>query len=171
VVGHWCCIGHNATRGRITGSVASVATGKRGCPGGSPVLVRPQRNAALRRSRAVTSLNTIGTHIVTDKHRHYSLQTRSRITDTVANETECPRSVMEEMSGPTGNCIRNLTICTLHRTLCSAYVGAERYKQTKQTNNKLHGLSPQANYTDRATAACRRSDCQLVRIEGATWSA
>jgi hypothetical protein len=22
---------------------------------------------------------------------------------------------------------------------------------------KLHGLSPQANYTDRATAACRRS--------------
>jgi hypothetical protein len=36
---------------------------------------------------------------------------------------------------------------------------------------KLHGLSPQANYTDRATAACRRSDCQLVRIEGATWSA
>jgi hypothetical protein len=33
---------------------------------------------------------------------------------------------------------------------------------------KLHGLSPRANYTDRATAACRRSDCQLVRIEGAT---
>jgi hypothetical protein len=37
------------------------------------------------------------------------------------------------------------------------------------TKTKLHGLSPQANYTDRATAACRRSDCQLVRIEGATW--
>jgi hypothetical protein len=36
---------------------------------------------------------------------------------------------------------------------------------------KLHGLSPQANYTDQATAACRRSDCQLLRIEGATWSA
>jgi hypothetical protein len=36
---------------------------------------------------------------------------------------------------------------------------------------KLHGLSPRANYTDRATAACRRSDCQLFRIEGATWSA
>jgi hypothetical protein len=35
----------------------------------------------------------------------------------------------------------------------------------------LHGLSPRANYTDRVTAACRRSDCQLVRIEGATWSA
>jgi hypothetical protein len=33
---------------------------------------------------------------------------------------------------------------------------------------KLHGLSPRANYTDRATVACRRSDCQLVRIEGAT---
>jgi hypothetical protein len=37
--------------------------------------------------------------------------------------------------------------------------------------NKLHGLSPRANYTDRATAACRRSGCQLLRIEGATWSA
>jgi hypothetical protein len=35
----------------------------------------------------------------------------------------------------------------------------------------LHGLSPRANYTDRATAACRRSDCQLLRIEDATWSA
>jgi hypothetical protein len=40
-----------------------------------------------------------------------------------------------------------------------------------QTTNKLHGLSPRANYTDRATAACRRSDCQLLRIEDATWSA
>jgi hypothetical protein len=37
--------------------------------------------------------------------------------------------------------------------------------------NKLHGLTPRANYTDRATAACRRSDCQLLRIKGATWSA
>jgi hypothetical protein len=31
--------------------------------------------------------------------------------------------------------------------------------------------SPQANYTDRATSACRRSYCQLLRIEGVTWSA
>jgi hypothetical protein len=36
---------------------------------------------------------------------------------------------------------------------------------------KLHDLSPRANYTDRAEAACRRSDCQLLRIGGATWSA
>jgi hypothetical protein len=26
---------------------------------------------------------------------------------------------------------------------------------------KLRGLSPQANYTDRVTAACRRSYCQI----------
>jgi hypothetical protein len=32
-------------------------------------------------------------------------------------------------------------------------------------------MSQQANCTDRATAACRRSDCQFLRIEGATWSA
>jgi hypothetical protein len=43
--------------------------------------------------------------------------------------------------------------------------------QTKTKKNKLHGLSPRANYTDRATVACRRSDCQLLRIKGATRSA
>jgi hypothetical protein len=32
-------------------------------------------------------------------------------------------------------------------------------------------FSPQANYTDRATAACWRSHCQLSRIEGVAWSA
>jgi hypothetical protein len=50
----------------------------------------------------------------------------------------------------------------------------QRKKQgikAKQTKKKLHGLSPRANYTDRATAACRRSDCKLLRIEGPTWSA
>jgi hypothetical protein len=36
---------------------------------------------------------------------------------------------------------------------------------------KLRGLSPRTNYTDRETAACRRSYCQSLRIEGATWSA
>jgi hypothetical protein len=36
---------------------------------------------------------------------------------------------------------------------------------------KLRGLSPRANYTDRATAACQRSDYQLLPIEGAAWSA
>jgi hypothetical protein len=35
----------------------------------------------------------------------------------------------------------------------------------------IRGLSPRANYKDRATAACRRIYCQLLRIEGATWSA
>jgi hypothetical protein len=46
-----------------------------------------------------------------------------------------------------------------------------RYPNQKERKKNLHGLSPRANYTDRATAACRRSDCQLLRIEGATWSA
>jgi hypothetical protein len=31
---------------------------------------------------------------------------------------------------------------------------------------KLHGLSPRANYSDQATAACRRSDCQLFADRG-----
>jgi hypothetical protein len=33
-----------------------------------------------------------------------------------------------------------------------------------KTKTKLHGLSPRANYTDRATAACRR--CQLFADRG-----
>jgi hypothetical protein len=37
--------------------------------------------------------------------------------------------------------------------------------------NKLHGLSPQANYANRATAAFRQSSCQLLQIEGVAWSA
>jgi hypothetical protein len=32
-------------------------------------------------------------------------------------------------------------------------------------------FSPQANYTDLATAACRRASCQLLRVEGVAWSA
>jgi hypothetical protein len=40
------------------------------------------------------------------------------------------------------------------------------YKQ-----NKLRGLSPQANYIDRAAAACLRSYCQLLRVEGVAWTA
>jgi hypothetical protein len=31
---------------------------------------------------------------------------------------------------------------------------------------KLHGLSPRANYTDRATVACRQCDCQLFADRG-----
>jgi hypothetical protein len=32
-------------------------------------------------------------------------------------------------------------------------------------------FSLQANYTDRATAACQRSLCQLLQIESVAWSA
>jgi hypothetical protein len=35
---------------------------------------------------------------------------------------------------------------------------------------KLQGFSQQPNYADRATAACQRSYCQLLRIEDVTWS-
>jgi hypothetical protein len=40
------------------------------------------------------------------------------------------------------------------------------HDHTQTKTNKLHSLSPRANYTDRATAACRRSDCQLFEDEG-----
>jgi hypothetical protein len=40
---------------------------------------------------------------------------------------------------------------------------------TKET--KFRGFIPQANYTDRVTAARRKSYCQLLRIEVLAWSA
>jgi hypothetical protein len=61
----------------------------------------------------------------------------------------------------------NMALSIIKETWCTYKI--YRFEMKKQ--NKLHGLSPRANYTDRATAACRRSDCQLLRIKGATWSA
>jgi hypothetical protein len=45
--------------------------------------------------------------------------------------------------------------------------------ETFSTKLKLNSMafSPQANYTDRAAAACRRGYCKLLQIEGVTWSA
>jgi hypothetical protein len=45
--------------------------------------------------------------------------------------------------------------------------------KSKETwrNGGLRGLSLRAKYSDGATAACRQSLCQLLWIEGATWSA
>jgi hypothetical protein len=40
--------------------------------------------------------------------------------------------------------------------------------KTKKLNSVA--FSPQATYTDRASAACRRSYSQLLRIEGVAWS-
>jgi hypothetical protein len=48
---------------------------------------------------------------------------------------------------------------------------ADIYSRKRLKKSKLHGLNLRSNYTDRATTACRRSNCQLLRIEGATWSA
>jgi hypothetical protein len=42
---------------------------------------------------------------------------------------------------------------------------------TKTKKKTSVACSPQTNYTNRETGACRRSYCQLLRIEGVTWSA
>jgi hypothetical protein len=39
-------------------------------------------------------------------------------------------------------------------------------QQTNKQTNKLRGLSLRTNYIDRATAACRRSDCQIFANRG-----
>jgi hypothetical protein len=65
--------------------------------------------------------------------------------------------------------IRGLKMGSIHKmTLCSK-MDATIFFTFQGGKKNFHGLSPRANYTDRATPACRRSDCQLLRIEGATW--
>jgi hypothetical protein len=53
------------------------------------------------------------------------------------------------------------------------YRGGQRIYRQHGNNitTKLRSFSPQAYYTYRATAACRRRQCQLLRIEGVAWSA
>jgi hypothetical protein len=41
-------------------------------------------------------------------------------------------------------------------------------KKRKKSN---HWSESASELTDRETAACQRSDCQLLQIEGAKWSA
>jgi hypothetical protein len=69
----------------------------------------------------------------------------------------CKASLIRTESEP----LSKLVVARIREVLLK-YV-RESYKMDFET--KLHGLSP------RATTACRRSDCQLVRIDGATWSA
>jgi hypothetical protein len=57
---------------------------------------------------------------------------------------------MTECNGP----------CNKTEDLQDAVAFKRRGKITKKKKKtKLQGLGPRANYTDRATAACRRSDC------------
>jgi hypothetical protein len=67
--------------------------------------------------------------------------------------------------------IRAFTFTCKIQYCWAACVSSHFYHVIVGIKKKLHGLSPRAKYTDRATATCRRSDCQLLRIEGATWSA
>jgi hypothetical protein len=62
-------------------------------------------------------------------------------------------------------------LCLIFAFIFPSNLSTRSRAEHKTKQNKLHGLSPRANYTDLATAACRRSDCQLLRIKGATWSA
>jgi hypothetical protein len=55
----------------------------------------------------------------------------------------------------------------LPKRLCIPILSHVRYMIfPPHSKTKLRGFSPQANYTDRAAAACRWSWCQLLRIQG-----
>jgi hypothetical protein len=84
------------------------------------------------------------------KRQHINLIIRSSLT------SQCPR--MERS--------RDVQYVLCDGNHPANYKGCTVYKK-----KKLLGLRPRANYTDRATAVFRPSYCQLLRIEGATWSA
>jgi hypothetical protein len=58
---------------------------------------------------------------------------------------------------------RDMAYAVTVSTYCQAYCISENKTNLPRQiiNKKLHGLSPQANYTDRATAACQRSDANF----------
>jgi hypothetical protein len=65
-----------------------------------------------------------------------------------------------------------INIWRLFRYLVTAPVGMSwNISSPYEKKTKLRGLSTQANCTDRATAACQRSWCQLLWVEGVAWSA
>jgi hypothetical protein len=56
-------------------------------------------------------------------------------------------------------------------SICLSLQWSVSYSHHKLKKLNSVAFSPQANYTDRATAACRRSWFQLLRIKGVAWSA
>jgi hypothetical protein len=82
-----------------------------------------------------------------------------------------PGPLLHRKSGSAGNRTpRSGTFFAFHK-MQGIYWESTISPWTRSLKLKLHGLSPRANYTDRVTAACRRSGCQLLRTKGATWSA
>jgi hypothetical protein len=64
--------------------------------------------------------------------------------------------------------LRKARTTLVEKSKAERLLGRRRGRWGKK--KKLRGLSPQANYTDRATAAVGE-ECRLLRVEGVTWSA
>jgi hypothetical protein len=54
--------------------------------------------------------------------------------------------------------VKQLLLQTYEEQIRENVITFLQWEKTKK-KTKLHGLSPRANYTDRATAPCRLSDC------------
>jgi hypothetical protein len=72
-------------------------------------------------------------------------------------------------------CVMTLTSCKNTSKTCNWIIPYSTsavmviritYLVSTYYKKKLHGLSPRANYTDRATTACRRSNCQFFADRG-----
>jgi hypothetical protein len=109
-----------------------------------------------------SSIRKVGTNFA-DRRRSLSIvRSRTQSTEFVF----CNSVIFNHFCSQTPRCNFSSTLY-LHSCWCIIQV----IHSLQSTKKKLHRLSPRPNYTDRATAACRRNDCQLLRIEGATWSA
>jgi hypothetical protein len=87
----------------------------------------------------------------------------------------CPCTSVSVANSHSTDCYTFLSCCagTLSQLVDSvpSGLGLKTPHEITKSKTRLHGLSSRANYNDRATAPCRRSNCQLLLIEGATWSA
>jgi hypothetical protein len=57
-------------------------------------------------------------------------------------------------------------VSSVHNYYFQSKIIAQIFSSVNETKTKFHGLSPGTNYTDRATTACRRSDCQIFADRG-----
>jgi hypothetical protein len=63
------------------------------------------------------------------------------------------------------------TLCSLEFQTTDKSPKTQLSQVTNYLVKELRDFSPQENYTVRATAACRRSECQLLWTEGVVWVA
>jgi hypothetical protein len=118
-------------------------------------LIRSLRSAT--ESRSYWELHRASTHIKAHTEMPLGQGNSHQFEKRLNDENGVPRSTAPcLLKRRTLSCSRSMSLLPMPSTLLE---------------KELRSLSPRATYADLLTAACRRSYYQLLRIQGAAWSA